>query len=136
MRRRIRLRMVIAVLVVLIGAGWAVAATRGLKQGLVYYYTPSEVVGRRPASEVIRVGGQVLPGSVRWNASARVLHFKLGDGRATLAVVNTGAPPSLFRAGAGAVVEGHLVGGILRSDQVIVKHDQNYRPPGPKRTSG
>lgn len=130
------LRLALVLVVVLAAAGWAVAATRGLKRGVVYYYTPSEADGRRPSGEVIRVGGQVVPGSVRWDAARSVLRFRLSDGKATLAVANSGAAPQQFRAGAGAVVEGRLAGGVLRSDQVIVKHDQNYRPPGPKPASG
>lgn len=134
--RRIPVRLALALVVVLVAAGWAVAATRGLKRGVVYYYAPSEVRGRPASGELVRVGGQVVPGSVRWDAARSVLRFELSDGKATLAVANSGAAPQLFRAGAGAVVEGRIVGGVLRSDQVIVKHDQNYRPPGPKRASG
>lgn len=132
--RRVPLRLVFAALVVLAAAGWAVAATRGLKRDLVYYYTPSEVAAHKTPAGIVRIGGQVVPGSVRWDSAHEVLHFRLSDGRASLAVANLGAPPGLFRAGAGAVVEGRLVRGVLRSDQVIVKHNQTYRPPAPKKT--
>lgn len=130
---KLRLRVVVPVVVLVAGAGWALAATRGLERGVAYYYSPSELAGRRPSTAVIRVGGRVVPGSVRWDATRAVLHFRLTDGRASVAVANAGAPPQLFRAGAGAIVEGTLVDGTLRSDQVIVKHDQNYRPPGPRK---
>lgn len=130
MRRRPSLRLLIPAVVLLAAAGWAVAATQGLKRGAVYFYEPSELSARQPPAGVIRVGGQVLPGSVRWDAEAGVLHFMLGDGKAAIPVANRGAPPQLFRAGSGAVVEGRLAGGVLRSSQVIVKHNEEYRAPG------
>lgn len=129
MRRRVSLRAVVPVAVVLAAGAWGLTATRGLDKGTVYYYTPSELSSRRPGEEVIRVGGQVVPGSIRWDP-AGVLRFRLTDGTATVDVLNRGAPPQLFRGGVGAIVEGRLAGGTLRSNDVIVKHDQNYRAPG------
>lgn len=127
--RGIPLRLVVPVVVLLAAAIWGVAATRGLQRGAVYYYTPSELDFGKPPGGVIRVGGRVRPGSVRWDAEAGVLRFMLADEKAAIPVVNRGAPPSLFRAGAGAVVEGRLDGGALRSSDVIVKHDEQYRAP-------
>lgn len=129
-RRRIPLRAIVPITVVLAAGVWGVTAIRGLDDGTVYYYNPSELSSRRPGDEVIRVGGQVVPGSVRWDP-AGVLRFQLTDGSATVNVQNRGAPPQLFRGGVGAIVEGRLAGGTLRSNDVIVKHDQNYRAPGP-----
>ena len=129
MRRRPPLRLLIPVVVLVAAGGWAIAATQGLQRGTVYYYEPSELSAREPPRGVIRVGGRVLPGSVRFDAQAGVLRFMLGDGEAAIPVANRGAPPQLFRAGSGAVVEGRLVGGVLRSSDVIVKHDEEYRAP-------
>lgn len=127
--RRIPLRLLVPVVVLIAAAIWGVAATRGLQRGTVYFYTPAELDFRRPPADVIRVGGQVRPGSVRWDSEAGVLRFMLADERAAIPVVNRGAPPTLFRGGAGAVVEGRLEGGVLRSSDVIVKHDEEYRAP-------
>lgn len=128
-RGRIPLRLVVPVVVLIAAAIWGFAATRGLQRGTVYYYTPAELDFRQPPDGVIRVGGQVGRGSVRWDAQAGVLRFMLADERAAIPVVNRGAPPSLFRAGVGAVVEGRIGGGVLRSSDVIVKHDEEYRAP-------
>lgn len=127
--RRIPLRLAVPAVVLVAAVAWGVAATRGLQVGAIYYYTPSELSAQEGPSGVIRVGGQVRPGSVRWDAGAGVLRFMLADGKAAIPVVNRGAPPQLFRAGNGAVVEGRLVGGVLRSSQVIVAHDEEYRAP-------
>lgn len=129
MRRGVPLRLLIPLVVLLAAGGWGIAATQGLKQGTVYYYTPGELSAAKPPEGVIRVGGQVQSGSVRWDAKASLLRFMLVDGAGAVPVVNRGAPPRLFRAGSGAVVEGRFTGGVLRSSEVIVKHDENYRAP-------
>lgn len=129
----IPLRLAVPVVVLVAAAIWGLAATRGLQRGTVYSYTPAELDFRQPPTGVIRVGGQVRPGSVRWDAEAGVLRFMLADEKAAIRVVNRGAPPSLFRAGAGAVVEGRIERGALRSSDVIVKHDQEYRAPEGER---
>ena len=128
--RRPPLRLLIPAVLLVAAAGWGIAATRGLERGAVYFYTPSELSARHAPSGVIRVGGQVRPGSVRWDAEAGVLRFMLADETAAIPVVNRGAPPQLFRGGAGAVVEGRFSGGALRSSEVIVKHNEEYRAPG------
>ncbi|MGH2950392.1 MAG: cytochrome c maturation protein CcmE, partial [Solirubrobacteraceae bacterium] len=53
----------------------------------------------------------------------------LTDGRAAVAVASRGAPPSLFAEGRQALVEGRYAGGVLRSSDVIVKHDEQYSAP-------
>ena len=127
--RRPPLRLLIPSVVVLAAGVWAVVATSGLREGSVYYYTPSEASALSAPDRPIRVAGRVQAGSVRWDARAGVLRFMLTDGKASLPVVNAGAPPDLFSAGRDAVVEGRLTGGVLRSNDVIVKHDANYRAP-------
>ena len=127
--RRPPLRLLIPTVIVLFAGVWALFATSGLREGAVYYYTPSELSASAASERPIRVAGRVRPGSVRWDRGAGVLRFMLTDGEAAIPVVNQGAPPDLFRGGRDAVVEGRLVGGVLRSNDVIVKHDANYRPP-------
>ena len=121
---------------IVVAFGLAVLVARGLGSGSVYYYAPSDLATRPPRDGVIRVGGTVVPGSVRWQKAAGVLRFQLSDGRSRVSVANAGAPPDLFSAGRAALVEGRLRGGILRSSSVIVKHDANYRPPGPTSGAG
>ena len=127
--RRPSLRLLIPSVVALAAGAWAVVATSGLREGAVYYYTPSEISGPSASDRPIRVAGRVQPGTVRWDARRGVLRFMLTDGKASVPVVNASAPPDLFRAGRDAVVEGRLVGGVLRSNDVIVKHDASYRAP-------
>lgn len=126
---RLSARAWVASIAVLGGLGMAVVATRGLGEAAVFYRSPAEATAARSAGETIRVGGTVVPGTVRWDRRAGVLTFMLGDERGRLAVANRGAPPRLFREGQDALVEGRIAGGVLRSSDVIVKHDEQYRAP-------
>lgn len=128
-RRRVPLRFLVLLAAVVAAAAWFAAASRSLDHSLIYAYTPGELVSGRPPAGDIRVGGQVAPGSVRWNPTRRLLRFVLRDSRGHVLVLERGAPPALFRAGRGAIVEGTLVRGVLVSSSVIVRHDNRYQPP-------
>ena len=102
-----------------------------LNDNLVYYLTPSEALARRadfPDGHRFRLGGLVEPGSVRRAAGG--VGFTLTDGRRSVPVSHQGAPSQLFREGVGVVVEGSWAGDRFRSDTMLLKHDENYRPPG------
>jgi cytochrome c-type biogenesis protein CcmE len=102
-----------------------------LNDNLVYYLTPSEALARRadrPDGHRLRLGGLVEPGSVRRVAGG--VGFTITDGRRSIPVTHQGAPSQLFREGVGVVVEGSWAGDRFRSDTMLLKHDENYRPPG------
>jgi len=102
-----------------------------LNDNLVYYLTPSEALARRadfPDGHRFRLGGLVEPGSVRRVAGG--VAFVVTDGRRPVPVTHQGAPSQLFREGVGVVVEGSWAGDRFRSDTMLLKHDENYRPPG------
>ncbi len=106
----------------------------GLRGAVVYYITPSELLGRGPeaAGQTLRLGGQVQPGSRAWNPQTLELRFVLTDGRASIPVRYRGVPPELFAEGVGAVVEGtYGPDGVFLARAVIVKHSEQYAPPSP-----
>lgn len=107
-------------------------ATSSLSDDLTYFLSPSELSDRGPAmvGATVRLQGMVETGSVDWNPQEQRLAFRLTDGQATIPVIGTGVPPQMFREGIGAVVEGELDnGGVFRTRKVMVKHDNEYRPP-------
>jgi len=108
-----------------------VLAAQTLQTAAVYYLTPTEAQRRGiPPGQAARLGGQVLPGTLRYDAATRDLRFTIGDGVTTVQVVGAGAPPGLLREGAGAVVEGTFgPDGTFRATQVIAKHDEVYTAP-------
>ena len=82
------------------------------------------------AGAVVRLGGQVKPGSVDWNAEENMLRFDLSDGKQAVPVECTGAPPQMFREGIGVVVEGTVTAtGVFSSDRLMVKHSNEYKAP-------
>ena len=104
----------------------------GLDDNIVYFVTPTELVEKGDAAHdaPVRLGGQVAPGSVEWNADALDLSFRLTDGAQEVVVHSTGAPPQMFRDGIGVIVEGRMTSaGVFESDNLMVKHSNEYRAP-------
>ena len=110
----------------------ALLVTGGLKDNVVFFLTPSELEakGADVYDQPLRLGGQVKPGTVDWDAEASELEFVLRDDSSQVRVHSDGAPPSMFQAGIGVVVEGHYSrDGVFRSDRVMVKHSNEYSAP-------
>jgi cytochrome c-type biogenesis protein CcmE len=127
-KRRVGLAVAVAVIL----GTFAYLVYGGIGENLVYFLTPQELVerGDRAYDVPLRLGGQVVPGSVQWNAQAVDLRFQVGDGVRTIAVHSSGAPPQMFRDGIGVVVEGRYHrSGVFESTSLMVKHSNEYRAP-------
>ncbi len=100
-----------------------------LRDGIVFFYTPSEIAAKSVApGQRFRLGGLVAQGSVKRQAEAAV-SFAVTDLEKTMLVSYTGQLPDLFREGQGVVAEGALdVDGRFVADMVLAKHDENYMP--------
>lgn len=126
-RRRVPVRLLFVAVVVLAAVG--VLAAAGLQGSLVYYKTTSELVadpGLR--GERLRLGGLVATGSVE--RTPQGVQFVLTDGVREVSVINSEQPRGVFQEGQGALVEGVLgADGVFRSDLLLVKHGNQYRPP-------
>lgn len=122
-------RVRVAVLVVLIAGSLAWVGTRAVSGNLVYYVTPTELLRDPPArTEQLRLGGQVVPGSVHEVGGGT--GFVVTDGTTRVTVVHAGSTPAMFRSGNGVVLEGTLgADGAFHSDTMLVKHSEEYRPP-------
>jgi|SRR5450759_954776 len=106
----------------------------GLEKNVVYFLTPQELLAKGPdgIGVPVRLGGQVRPGSVKWNAQSVDLRFTVTDGKREIEVHSTGAPPQMFRDGMGVVVEGRVgTGGVFEASSLMVKHSNEYRAPKP-----
>jgi cytochrome c-type biogenesis protein CcmE len=127
-------RVRVVVLLVLIAGSLAWVGSRALSGNLVYYVTPSELLEQQPApGERLRLGGQVVPGSV--DAADGEVDFVVTDGTTRMTVVHEGATPAMFRTGVGVVLEGSYGSdGAFHSDTMLVRHSEEYRPPAPGHT--
>jgi cytochrome c-type biogenesis protein CcmE len=127
---RKRVGFALAVLVVLSSFGYLVYG--GIGENLVFFHTPGELLakGTQAYDKPYRLGGQVVPGTMTWNAEALDLRFTMQDVDGQIVVHSTKAPPAMFREGQGVVVEGRLNReGVFEASTVMVKHSNEYRPP-------
>jgi cytochrome c-type biogenesis protein CcmE len=106
----------------------------GLEKNVVFFLTPQELLakGADGVGVPVRLGGQVKPGSLKWDAKALDLRFTVTDGAREMQVHSTGAPPQMFREGMGVIVEGRAgAGGVFEATSLMVKHSNEYRAPKP-----
>jgi cytochrome c-type biogenesis protein CcmE len=105
----------------------------GLGKNLVYYWGPTELraAGERAIGATIRLGGQVVPGTVRLGTGVSSVEFDVADRKGgRVHVKAAGVPPQLFREGIGVVVEGTLArDGHFEGQRLMVSHGNEYRAP-------
>lgn len=135
LRRKNRLWVVCAVL-----AGPALTTALvlyALRANIDLFYTPGEILyGRRETQQMpevgqrLRVGGMVMPGSVKRAPDSLKVNFSLYDAEGVVEVTYDGILPDLFREGQGVVVQGELDRrNHVQAKEVLAKHDENYTPP-------
>ena len=119
---------------VLVGVVGYLAVT-GAKDSMMYYYTPDELSSRLAADPSarelgVKMGGRVVPGSVRFDPRTLDLRFTLIDiasGRTTYPVRYTGPLPDTFEEGRDVVVEGRLAAdGTFAATTVLTKCGSRY----------
>ena len=117
---------------ILVLGGFGFLVWGGLGSNLVYFLTPSELLARGDAAyeTPVRLGGQVVPGSIQWDADALDLQFRVPDGSDTLLVHSSGAPPAMFKDTMGVVVEGsYSRERVFVSTNLMVQHSNEYKAP-------
>lgn len=123
-----RLILVIIAMAAVIGAG--LLAASALKDEAAYFYAPDDVrvKGVEPG-RAIRLGGMVVPGSLKKEADGVTIRFDVTDGKGTVPARFTGIVPDLFREGSGVVGEGAFnKNGTFIATNILAKHDERYMP--------
>jgi cytochrome c-type biogenesis protein CcmE len=130
MNARKKRRLAFAAALLAAGAAVAGVVVYGLGQNTMYFRSPSDIAAKQVGEGVaFRLGGLVEKGSVSHGAGAEV-HFKVTDGRSTVAADFNGVLPALFREGQGVVATGAMDGrGTFVASEVLAKHDEKYMPP-------
>jgi cytochrome c-type biogenesis protein CcmE len=126
---------IIAPLVILGAFGYMLYG--GIGNNLVYFLTPAELLakGTKGVDVPVRLGGQIVPGSVVWDEKTLDLRFRVTDGAKEVAVKSTGAPPQMFRPGIGVIVEGRFdKEGLFHATNLMVRHSNEYHPPAAGHT--
>ena len=127
--RHKRIGMIVGGLAALAAAAAFVLAA--FRENLVFFFTPSQVEAKEvPQGRAFRIGGMVVPGSVKRQADGVTVQFMVTDTAKNVPVVYRGILPDLFKEGKGVVTQGTLGGdGIFYATEVLAKHDENYMPP-------
>lgn len=127
-----RKRRLVAVSAIIVGVGVATAlAVSAFRENMLFFISPSEInAGAVEPGTLLRVGGLVVPGSVRRDPDSLLVSFDLTDGAKAVTVEYEGILPDLFREGQGIVAQGALGdGAVVQASEVLAKHDENYMPP-------
>jgi cytochrome c-type biogenesis protein CcmE len=126
---RKRRRLYFVILGVLAVGAAAALVLSALRQDIVFFFSPSEIVEQKVPTEGrrIRLGGLVEDGSVAKEGA--VVKFRVTDGAHAVQVTYSGLLPDLFREGQGVVTEGKMgADGTFLASEVLAKHDENYMP--------
>ncbi len=129
-----RILLIAGALLILGGFGYLLYG--GIGSNLVFFLTPAELhamvqtKGPQAHQIPVRLGGMVVPRSVRWDPDRLDLRFTLADGTHNYVVHSRKAPPQMFKEGQGVIVEGKLgPDGVFESNNLMVKHSNEYRVP-------
>jgi cytochrome c-type biogenesis protein CcmE len=117
--------------VALVGVALAVGLVLYALRGNVnLYFTPTQVFNNEvPKGRSFRIGGLVEEGSVKREKDGLTVNFVITDTHKSIPVVYKGILPDLFKEGKGVVAQGTVENGVMRAEEVLAKHDENYMPP-------
>ena len=127
--KKVQRRLVMVGFIAITLGAASVLALGALKSGVVYFYTPEQMItAKAPTGRLTRLGGLVKVGSVKHLDSGKVA-FDVTDNRADMHVLYQGDLPDLFREGQGVVCEGKRIDpSHFEAATVLAKHDEKYMP--------
>ena len=100
----------------------------GMKDSSVYFMTVDEFFAQIDQMEGkgTRVNGDIVDGSINWDAQNLLLTFQLTDGKNVLNVRHNGIAPDTFNEGLSVIVEGKYENGSFNSTQIMTKCPSKY----------
>ena len=126
-RKRKRINVIVIGLLLLIFS--AVLVGYGMREGIEFFKSPSEILVDAPEiGQRFRLGGLVSENSVIVLDNGTV-SFEVTDNIASIEVRFDGVLPDLFAENQGIIASGFLKGNnLFFADEVLAKHDENYMP--------
>jgi len=117
---------IILILCFLTGIGLFLAGA--LRENIVYFKTPSELLQIQEMTKMLRLGGLVVKDSLQTTKGSH--QFMVTDNTTEVIVHYVGHLPDLFRENQGVVAIGHydVATKTFTATQLLAKHDQYYRP--------
>lgn len=104
----------------------------GIKETGQYFLTPSELSQKLASDPTfydvgMKVGANVVPGSVTRDVATQTIAFRITDGSATYPVIYKGLAPDTFNDSVEVVVEGRLQrDGVIHATDVLAKCGSRY----------
>ncbi len=107
----------------------------GMRDSMIYYHTPAELIAKIGADPTyaemgLKVGGRVAPGTVAFDQRTLDLSFNvldIEDGATTFPVHYTGPLPDTFEEGRDVVIEGRFTqAGVFEATTVLTKCGSRY----------
>ncbi|MDP3939673.1 MAG: cytochrome c maturation protein CcmE [Deltaproteobacteria bacterium] len=103
----------------------------------MYYYTVAEAVAEplKIADKGVRIGGKVVPGTIRRNPQAHQIHFTIADDksrdRRMEVTYNSSIAPDTFKDESEVLVEGKVgPDGVFMADTLFAKCPSKYEAGG------
>ena len=130
-----RRRLTVAVFLVVAAFGYLLY--QGLGNATVYFRTADEAVAQKATlgDRTFRIEGTVVPGTIR--SAGKSVAFTIAGPAGTLVnIQHTGDQPQLFSDNTPVVLGGHWAGAYFASDQIMIKHSEDYKSQHPDRLTG
>ena len=103
------------------------ATVRIASNNTIFYYTTSEAAENvnLSDSERLKLGGFVVNETIS-KTSTEETRFKVTDGNLEIVIIFDGYIPELFQEEMGVILDGYFKNDIFYSDDMLVKHDNEY----------
>jgi cytochrome c-type biogenesis protein CcmE len=107
----------------------------GMKESMIYYHTPAELVAKVSGDPSwhemgVKVGGRIAPGTVTFDPRTLDLRFEVLDiqeGQTRFPVHYQGPLPDTFEEGRDVVIEGRFTSaGVFEATSVLTKCGSRY----------
>jgi cytochrome c-type biogenesis protein CcmE len=132
-----RRRLTVAILILLAAFGYLLY--EGLGNAALYFRTADEAVAQKATlgTRTFRIEGTVVAGTIHTVGDA--VDFTIAGPNGTLvAIEHHGDQPQLFKDSTPVVLDGHWAtgGAYFASDQIMIKHSEDYKTAHPDRLKG
>ena len=127
-------RIIFVVVIFLISLLGLLLIINNFRENLVFFYSPKEIIDqeiilKKINNKIIRVGGLVKENSLK-KIDALNIEFVITDYHKDLTIYHKGIVPDLFRDKQGVIAKGYYDQQQKKfySQELLVKHDENYIP--------
>lgn len=123
-------RLIFVAVIFLISICSVIFIILNFRENIVFFYSPSEINQIKSKKTAIRVGGMIKENSIV-KIDALNTFFIITDYENQIQVNYKGILPDLFRDNQGVVAKGNynIQENKFYSEELLVKHDENYMPP-------